>query len=100
MVLVCLRRPQQLYWDETNLFAEYTEKFIYALGGVTMHTVALKTIEKYDVERNKWRKIKCQLMYERTFASQTSFKGRYIYIFGGNDKTDCIEMLDTQMEDE
>jgi hypothetical protein len=70
MVLLCLNKPHLLYslpTDETtsaaesslsvpeeSIAAKYTEKFIYAIGGITRHSVGLKTIEKYDVSRNRW----------------------------------------------
>ena len=59
MVLLCLGKTHRLYESNDTSMAIYTEKFIYALGGVTMHSVGLKTVEKYDIERDRWQQVKC-----------------------------------------
>jgi N-acetylneuraminic acid mutarotase len=58
-----------------------------------------KSIEKYDIERNKWVEIKMQLTYGRAFLSAITFSNRYIYVMGGSTNTDCIEIIDTDLED-
>ena len=58
----------------------------------------LKSIEKYDIERDEWVEIKMQLTYGRAFSSAITFSNRYIYVVGGSTKTDCFEIIDTDIE--
>lgn len=60
----------------------------------------MKTIEKYDIERDEWSELKIQLNYGRAFASAIVLGNRYIYVIGGSTNTDCIEILDTQKEND
>lgn len=60
----------------------------------------MKSIEKYDIDRDEWQELKVQLNYERAFGSAIGFGNRYIYIIGGTTNTDCIEIIDTFKENE
>ncbi len=70
---------------------------MYAIGGKGANIV-LKTIERYDIERDEWTEMKIQLKYERVFGSAIALGNRYIYIIGGTTNTDCIEIIDTYKE--
>ena len=58
----------------------------------------IKSIEKYDIERNEWGVIKMQLNYERSFSSAIAFENRFIYIVGGTTNTESIELFDVTKE--
>ncbi|CDW74752.1 kelch motif family protein [Stylonychia lemnae] len=74
-------------------------QYLYAIGGKGINVV-MKSIEKYDIERDEWSELKIQLNNERAFASALSFANRYIYIIGGTTNTDCLEIIDTDKENE
>ena len=73
--------------------------FLYAIGG-KHNSIGLKTIEKYDVERDEWHELRMQLNYDRAFGSAIALSERYIYILGGTTNTDCIEIIDTLKEND
>jgi hypothetical protein len=79
-------------------------QYLYAIGGKSLYDgkkgpiCQLKTIERYDIERNEWVEIRTQLTYGRTFSSAITFSHRYIYVIGGSTGTDCIEIIDTEKE--
>jgi N-acetylneuraminic acid mutarotase len=79
--------------------------YLYAIGGKSSHMDGLngicqqKTIERYDIERDKWTELRMQLNYGRAFLSAVTFGNRYIYVIGGNTNTDCFEIIDTFKED-
>jgi N-acetylneuraminic acid mutarotase len=62
--------------------------------------VVMKTVERYDVERDEWKELRMQLNYGRAFCSAITFNNRYIYLVGGTTDTECIEIYDTYKEDE
>jgi len=60
--------------------------------------VAVKSIEKYDMERDEWVQIRTQLNYCRALCSVVTFGNRYIYVLGGSIESECIEVLDSFKE--
>jgi hypothetical protein len=73
------------------------QRFVYAVGGRTFSQVDLRSIEKYDVDRDRWHSVKTQLnMKQSIFTSLISFENRFIYIMA----PDCysLEVLDTECE--
>lgn len=68
------------------------------LGGKSL-IEGLKSIERYDIERDEWVQVKMQLTYGRSFLSTVTFGNRYIYVVGGTTQSDCFEIIDTHKED-
>ena len=60
----------------------------------------MKTIERYDIERDEWVELKIHLNYPRNYASAIAIKERYIYVIGGTSSTDCIEIIDSYKEEQ
>lgn len=82
----------------------YLNGLVYAIGGFSHkdlpheQPVTLSACEKFSVTaENQWTHVS-QLCEPRAFASQVTFNGQYIYVFGGmNDYTvlQSIEKYDT-----
>ena len=60
----------------------------------------MKSIERYDIVKNEWKEVRMKLNYGRAFCSAISFSNRFIYIIGGTTDTECIEIFDSQYEEE
>jgi len=75
----------------------YRVPYLYVIGGKS-YIQRYKAIEKYDVERNEWTKVRMQLNFERVNPSTITFGSRYIYVIGGTLDTDCLEVIDTFKE--
>lgn len=75
----------------------YRVPYLYVIGGKS-YVQRYKAIEKYDVERNEWSKVRMQLNHERVNPSTITFGNRYIYVIGGTLDTDCLEVIDTLKE--
>ena len=71
--------------------------YLYVIGGKSS-IQRYKSIEKYDIERNEWSKVRMQLNYERVNPSMITFSNRYIYVICGTLDTDCLEVIDTFKE--
>ena len=67
------------------------DKFAYIIGGrgdlnAKSYYNFIKsqcTMERYDIEKNKWELMKVRLNEGRYHASATMVNDRYIYVFGG-----------------
>eukprot|EP01022_Parablepharisma_sp_SALTPOND_P020935 TRINITY_DN3941_c0_g1_i1.p2 TRINITY_DN3941_c0_g1~~TRINITY_DN3941_c0_g1_i1.p2 ORF type:complete len:331 (+),score=44.40 TRINITY_DN3941_c0_g1_i1:78-1070(+) len=81
-----------------HAMAAVGSKFLYAVGGVNS-SGNIASCEEYNIETNKWREI-AQLNEKKKWVTLCSYKGRYLYAFGGSTNneakaTDIIEFLDT-----
>lgn len=86
---------QRDWCSVASLIKSDGQRFLYAIGGKTFSQVDLRSIEKYDVDKDRWSLVKTQLnMKTGIFTAVTVFENRYIYIMAH----DCLslEVLDTE----
>lgn len=81
----------------TSLVKSDGQRFIFAIGGKNYSGVDLRSVEKYDCDRNRWQTIRPILRMKKSiFASALCFEDRYLYVLAA----DCqsLEVLDTERE--
>lgn len=68
-----------------------SERYIYAIGGrgsqnlteFEQFKLSQRTVERYDIERDRWLTLRTQLNEGRYHATACNIKDRLIYVFGG-----------------
>lgn len=68
-----------------------SDRFIYAIGGrgnqdlveYEMFKKSQRTVERYDIEKDKWLQLKTELNEGRYHSSACLLQDRFIYVFGG-----------------
>lgn len=91
-------REQRDWCCVATLNPKNGSRCIYAIGGKNYSQVELRSIEKYNLDSNKWESVKTMLnMYDGIFMSVTTFENRFIYIM--NRDSTVIELFDTEAND-
>ena len=67
--------------------------FIYAIGGCNGAEGALISVEKYNIEKNRWEEV--QSLPNAHVSSCATCLGKYIYIFGGRTLAYPPEIIDS-----
>mmetsp|Transcript_5568 Transcript_5568/g.9556 ORF Transcript_5568/g.9556 Transcript_5568/m.9556 type:complete len:320 (-) Transcript_5568:157-1116(-) len=71
--------------------AQRSDRYIYAIGGRGNQALvefeqfkkSQRTMERYDIERDRWLELSTELNEGRYHATACVLENRYIYIFGG-----------------
>lgn len=71
--------------------AQRNDRFIYVIGGrgnqdlveFEQFKLSQRTMERYDIDRDRWLQLQTQLWEGRYHATACMLQNRYIYVFGG-----------------
>ena len=71
--------------------AQRNDRFIYAIGGRGNQNLveyeqfkrSQRTVERYDIERDRWLQLRTELNEGRYHSSACMLNERFIYVFGG-----------------
>jgi Kelch motif len=56
------------------------QRQLYAIGGKNYSSVELRSIERYDLDRDTWICIKTILNQKGMFTTAITFENRYVYV--------------------
>lgn len=88
---------QREWFSVTQMIKSDGQRQLYAIGGKNYSSVELRSIERYDLDMDKWIGIKTILNQKGMFTTAITFENRYVYVMDTMCQT--IEVLDTEKED-